>query len=179
MADSSMSFNFLGMRVEVKRGIIIPAVVIALALGLIAYRLINLSLVESIIGAIVGVLLYYLSSIVHHYGHHIAAKRTGHPMSHVNMWGIIGTSAYPDDEGELPPQVHVRRAIGGPIMSIIVSIVSFLVVMALNSIAGSLVWWLLVWWTISNFFIYTLGALTPLGFTDASTLLHYGRQRTS
>lgn len=173
MAEQLMDVNFLGMRVEIKRGIIVPLIAIAVGLGLIAFLLLKLTLVESIIGGIVGVLLYYLSSIVHHYGHHLAAQRTGYPMSHVNMWGIIGSSAYPADEGELRANIHIRRALGGPIMSFIVSIVSFLILLLLNNLAGSLVWWLLAWWTISNFFIYTLGSLTPLGFTDANTLLHY------
>jgi hypothetical protein len=38
-----------------------------------------------------------------------------------------------------------------------------------------LIYWLVVFAALENLFIYGLGALLPLGFTDGSTLLKYRR----
>src|SRR5262249_17011878 len=67
-------------------------------------------------GALVAVILHWLSEFLHHIGHALAARRTGFPMSGVRFGFLIGASVYPPTEPELPASVHIRRALGGPLM---------------------------------------------------------------
>lgn len=128
----------------------------------------------ALIGGLASSLLYWVGDILHNAGHAIAARRTGHPMKGILfgvMW-VLGASIYPKDEGKLPASVHVRRALGGPISSLIASVVSGLLAWALSS-TGGLVYGIVLTFFLMNLLIFTVGSLLPLGFTDGSTLLKY------
>jgi small basic protein len=72
----------------------------------------------------------------------------------------------------------VRRALGGPIMSLIGAIVAVVIAWLMSS-AGSPYIWIAVFAVLDNFLIFTLGAFLPLGFTDGSTLLRLWRERNA
>ena len=55
-------------------------------------------------------------------GHARAAEQVGYPMEGVHLWGVLGTSVYPTDEPELPAEVHVERALGGPKASAVLAV---------------------------------------------------------
>ncbi len=147
-------------------------IVLLLVAGLTA---IHLSFGQAVIGALLGALLYWSGETVHQFGHAWAAGAVGYPMSGIRYWGLLSTSVYPPDEPALPGSVHIRRALGGPFFSFIYSVVA--AVLAAVVQPGALIWWLVVFLTLVNVFVFTLGALLPLGFTDGSTILTWWGQR--
>ena len=107
-----------------------------------------------------------------------AARRTGYPMSGIRLgkWGVLGTSLYPADEPALPAAIHIRRALGGPAGSLVVTLAAAAVALALRAEGGAL-WWVAVFVFLDNLLLLTLGAFLPLGFTDGSTLLRWWGNR--
>ncbi|HEY7124888.1 MAG TPA: hypothetical protein VH540_13110 [Ktedonobacterales bacterium] len=124
---------------------------------------------------LVTVLLYWASVLVHQLGHAWAARRTGHPMTAIHLWLVLSTSRYPRDEPELPAGVHIRRALGGPVFSLVLALVLGVLTWILRPVGG-IIWWATLFLFLDNLLVLTLGALLPLGFTDGSTLLHWARK---
>ena len=93
---------------------------------------------------------HWFAGLVHHLGHAWAARRTGFPMSGIHCRLFLCASRYPRHEPMLPANVHIRRALGGPLFSFLLAVV-----------------------------VGALTALLPLGFTDGSTLLKWWPQRDS
>ena len=88
--------------------------------------------------------------------------------------GVLSSALYPSDEIELPPAIHIRRALGGPTASLLVAAFVFLLVRAL--VPGGVLWWLAILFLVDNLFVLGLGSLLPLGFTDGSTILQWLRK---
>ena len=122
-------------------------------------------------------LLHWLADLLHQAGHAIAARSTGYPMSGLRLWFLLSSGLYPLDEPELPVRTHVRRALGGPIMSLIVyhrrRCDRLLCVPQAVPTPGSRSL------LLDNLLIFTLGAFVPLGFTDGGTLLRLWRARNA
>jgi Zn-dependent protease len=95
-------------------------------------------------------------------------------MSAIKLWGVLSSSIYPPDEPPLPASVHIRRALGGPVLSLIVTFVSSILLFLLPP--GTILWWLALYFIADNLLVFTLGALLPLGFTDGTTLLRWLRK---
>jgi hypothetical protein len=117
--------------------------------------------------------------VVHNIGHNTAARSTGHPMvgTRLGFLLVLGASLYPADEPELPPDVHIRRALGGPVGSALFTVVLGALALALS---GTSVGWVAVVWFIDNLLVFTLGAWLPLGFNDVSTILYWrGKRRAA
>lgn len=130
----------------------------------------------AVTGGILATAVHYLSEFWHQFGHARAAEQTGFPMKGVTFVGPLGISIYPENEGLLPPETHIQRALGGPIFSFILALATGLVALALRPIGG-LPLSLAVFSFLDNLLIFTLGALLPLGFTDGSTILTWWDQR--
>lgn len=94
-------------------------------------------------------------------------------MSGVTFLGPLATSRYPANEGELPAKIHIRRALGGPVASAILTILTGLLLLAQPGAAGGVGYWLTLLTFLGNLLVFTLGAFLPLGFTDGSTLLRW------
>jgi hypothetical protein len=143
-----------------------------LALIGIGVWLLELPLSEAIIGGLAAALLYWVSDIVHHLGHTYAARRAGHPMMGIRLGTrfIFGTSVYPDDEEPLPANIHIRRALGGPIGSLLFTLATGVIALWLYP-TGGVVWWIALYVCLSSFLMFTIGPFIPLGFTDGSTIL--------
>jgi hypothetical protein len=134
---------------------------------------------KAIVGGLIAALLHFASDILHQLGHAWAARQTGYPMTGVRLWGVLSTSVYPRDEPPLPASVHIRRALGGPLGSLLVSILAALLLFALRDRDGVLRW-LALFFFLDNLLTFTLGAFLPLGFTDGSTLLYWwGRRKAA
>ncbi len=140
--------------------------------------LIRLPAGEAVGGGLVAVILHWLSIIAHQLSHAWAARRTGHPMTGIRlgMSGLLSTSLYPPDEPPLPAAIHVRRALGGPAGSLLMTLVAGVAALLLRP-AGGAPWWMGVFFFLDNLIVITLGALLPLGFTDGSTLLRWWGKR--
>lgn len=138
---------------------------------------IGIPLAESILIGLIATLLHWTSVLLHHLGHFIAARRTGYPMSGLQfgMFGILARDLYPADEPELLPAIHIRRALGGPIVSGLLSIVFFLL---LPLWSGNW-YWLSLFILLENLFLFTLQVFVPLSFNDGGTILKNLQRKSS
>lgn len=129
---------------------------------------------SALIGGLLAATLHFVSEMWHQMGHARAAERTGYPMEGVHLWTVLGTSVYPSDEPELPPEVHVDRALGGPRASAFLVLVGGLVAL-ISRPFSSLTYMLGTVFALENLIIFTLGAFLPLPFmeTDGTTLKRY------
>jgi hypothetical protein len=115
--------------------------------------------------------------IVHHLGHAAAAWAAGHPMSGIRLWGWLATSLCPEDEPVLPVAVHIRRAMGGPLASVVFAVGIIYAALGLHS-KGNQAWSLLAFVALDSLLIFGFGSLIPLGFNDGSTLIYwFGRKK--
>ncbi len=118
------------------------------------------------------VALHWAGELGHQWGHATAARYAGYPMIGLRLWGPLSASLYPPDEPDLPAAVHIRRALGGPTASALISLTAALVFSrvsprrrVLRALAGFAL--------LENLLVFTLGAFVPLGFNDGSTLLYW------
>ncbi len=127
-------------------------------------------------GGVLATLLHFFSELWHQSGHARAAERTGYPMTGVHFWGVLATSLYPPDEPELPGELHVARAWGGPRASVWFAAVGGLVALAMRPLGG-ISHMVSTLFALDNLFVFTLGALVPLPFleTDGVILRRYRR----
>lgn len=145
-------------------------------LAVLATLLLGLSPAVAIVTGLAAVLLHWFSEMWHQYGHARAARRTGYPMTGIRLWLLLGTSLYPEDEPELPAEIHIRRALGGPTASFVLSLISVVIALALRPVGGA-PFYLALFWLVENVFVFTIGAFIPLGFNDGSTLLYWWPRR--
>ena len=139
---------------------------------LVAGAWLDLTLVEEVLWGFLAMLFHVEAILIHYFGHYWASQRSGYPMSGIHLWMVLGRPVFPEDEPELTNATHRQRAWGGPVASCLGGI--FYLVLALLLRPISPFWWsVLLVGFIDNFFIFCLGALLPLGFTDGSTLLRY------
>jgi Zn-dependent protease len=130
---------------------------------------------SSLIGLGISV-VHWLSLFVHHFGHAIAARRTGYPMVGMRIWWWLATSLYPGDEPSLPREIHLQRAFGGPVASLAFAVMAALLVLPLYA-AGYWAWPFFAIAGLDSFLIFAIGSLIPLGFNDGSTILRWLRER--
>lgn len=123
-----------------------------------------------------AVILHWLGDLIHHCGHAWVARRIGYPMRRIVSWTIMFTSAYPKDEPPLPAAVHIRRALGGPAASLLITFTSGALLLSLPE-GNSPLYLLTTFFFWENLLVFFLGAFVPLGFTDGSTLLHWWPRR--
>jgi hypothetical protein len=146
--------------------------------GLLGRLIFHRGVLVSIAGGAVLVALHILSEILHNVGHAVAARRTGYPMTGLRMWGIFGTSVYPEDEGQLPARVHIRRAVGGPVGSATAAAATGVMAAATAVVLPRFTWIPLLFF-LDNLLVFFLGNFVPVGFNDASTFLHWRKRRES
>lgn len=164
--------NVFGLKLIIHPSAIICSILLELFLIFAGIQWLSLTVLDSVVGACVAIVLYWIASLGHHYGHAIAAKRTGYAMSAIRPWMLLGKSLYPKDEPDLPAEIHIQRALGGPVFSLTLSAVAGALVWATRP-GGGLPYYLMLFFFWINFLIFGLGALLPLGFTDGSTLLYW------
>ena len=165
-----------GLNLTAKPSAIIGSLALWIVLSGVGLAWLKLSIGEAILGGLIATLLHWVSELLHQLGHARAARRTGYPMIGIRAWGVLSTSVYPDDEPPLPASIHIRRALGGPSVSIVVGILIGSLALTLRDSAG-LLRWFAQFVALENLLVFGLGAFLPLGFTDGSTLLRYWGQR--
>ncbi len=164
-----------GLRITVKPSALLGTLLLWALLGAIA-RWLGLALPQALAAGLAATVLHWLSDLIHHLGHAWAARRTGYPMLGVCFWGVLGTSIYPRDEPPLPAAVHIRRALGGPLASLLLAGLAGLATLLIGP-SGGVAWWVALFCLLENLCINSLQALLPLGFNDGATLLYWWRRR--
>lgn len=159
-------------------------VLAVLAVGL-AHWLVRVPLGLSIVAGVLSALLFMVCEWLHQLGHSLAARRVGHPMVGIQFFNLFSAGQYPSDEPVLPPQVHVRRALGGFWINLVIGLLLLPVTLKLWPMGReilpplvSLVAWLAGFGAFVNIVVLGVGALLPLkipggGLNDGGTLLHY------
>ena len=124
--------------------------------------------------------LMLVSDWLHQLGHARAARRTGYPMIGIHFSSPFAISVYPADEPQIPSELHMRRALGGFWVNLVVGLLLAPAAIYLWP-RGGLLAWLAGFTSVFNFFVIGLGALLPIDipgvFTiDGGTLLRYWRE---
>ncbi len=149
-----------------------------IVLSAIAIAALGMSFGLGVLLGLIVMLLHWLSELIHHIGHALAARRTGYPMQAIKIGGIYGflaLSSYPADEAALPDSIHMRRALGGPIASLFPTIIFGIGALLLR---GPL-WWAAIFLFAENL-IFTIQVLLPMGKlldNDGNTLWRWWRGR--
>ena len=161
-----------GLRVTAGNSAILGFMGVWAAAFVVALTALGLPSLEAMIGGLACAAIHFGLEFAHQLGHTIAARATGWPMTGVHFWLILALSKYPSDEPDLPGRVHIRRALGGPIASLLLSI-------PLGLLAGALgPWdatpgWIAAFAFLDCLLFFGIGSLLPLGFTDGSTILRW------
>jgi hypothetical protein len=153
--------------------------VLSLILAQVARRWFHLRPSQAFAGGLLGAAFHFFSEFWHQLGHARAARHVGYPMRGIHFWGALAASRYPHEEEELPPDIHIARALGGPQASLMLTIVAgALALLARPLGGGGLPAFLTSFLAIDNLLVFTLGALTPLPFfeTDGVTILRQLRR---
>ena len=100
------------------------------------------------------------------------AQSTGYPMRGVRFVHVLAYSVYPRDEPELSGKIHIRRALGGPAISLAVTVLALVILLVAQTVGGFL-FWIALWFFLDNLLVFFLGAFLPLGFTDGSSILKW------
>lgn len=136
----------------------------------------DFSLGQAVVVGLTAVLLHWLSDLWHHLGHGWVAGRLGYPMQSVISWLVLFSSRYPQDEPPLHATIHIKRALGGPAASLLITLLAGLLLLVGPS-QGSASYVLIAFIFWENLLVLFLGAFLPLGFTDGSTLLTWWPRR--
>lgn len=154
----------------------VGALLLTLIFSFLGRRLFRLSPSAALAGGTLATALHFLSELWHQQGHARAAARAGYPMTGVRLWGVLGTSLYPPDEPELPNEVHVARALGGPLASAWLTGAGALATLLMWPVGG-VARMVSALFALENLLVFTLGAFLPLPFmeTDGTTLLRHRR----
>lgn len=169
MAESISLGQIAGLHLSAKRSAIFGSLLLWGLFAVLGWALFATP-GQALLFGLVCTALHWLSDLVHHLGHARAARRAGYPMIGVSAWFIFGQSLYPEDEPPLSGRIHVRRALGGPIASILLGCLAGALAL-LTHPSASLAWWALIVVALDNWLLLGFGAFVPLGFTDGSTLL--------
>jgi len=169
-------FTLMGVQIQLTQSGVIGTVGLWLVFTLLAWWLLPLPPAAKILAGLLATFLHWFSELLHQLGHAWVARQVGYPMQRIRMWYGLAAGLYPKDEPPLPAEIHIRRALGGPTVSLFLSVVGAVLVGLLSS-TGGLVYYLVLFFALENFFVFFIGALLPLGFTDGSTLLTWWPKR--
>lgn len=166
--------RLVGLNLSSVPSVFVGTVLLWIALCGIAIGLFGFPFGVAAVLAFIATGLHWASETLHQLGHAWAARKTGNPMIGIRYWGVLSTSVYPADEKILPATIHIRRALGGPAGSLVVTVAAFVILFALDATnVGGIVWLLALFFFLENLSVFFFGALLPLGFTDGSTLLRW------
>ena len=188
MSDQLFAFSFFKLRTTVTRLAAVSFGVLALVATALAAWLAHLSLGPALAAGVLSAVIFFLSELAHHAGHAVAAAWVGYPMRGIHFFSVLAGSVYPEDEPDLAPRLHIRRALGGFGVNVLLGLLcwplaAYLFPQGTEILppAISVVAWLAAFSTVTNFMVLGLGVFVPIklpggGWTDGATLLHYWRE---
>ncbi|MBK7455016.1 MAG: hypothetical protein IPJ46_15245 [Anaerolineales bacterium] len=168
--------KLFGLQISILPLAFVGTLVLWIVFTVIARSGLNIPFSQSLLMGFIATLLHWTFELIHSLGHAYAAKRTGHPMTGITLgaMAVFALTQYPKDEPELSPSIHIRRALGGPIINGLLSIVFYFL---LPLWRGN--WfWIGMFAFIENLFVYTLQIFLPLGFNDGGTILKNLRRKS-
>jgi hypothetical protein len=165
-----------GLELTAQSSVVSSSIALGAVLAALAALMLKMPAGTAVLMGVAAVMLHWFSELVHQLGHAVAARRTTHPMIGIRFWGLLGTALYPGDEPALPAEVHILRALGGPIASLFLSFLAWALMVATRASGGPL-WWVAVFFLAENALVFTLQAFIPLGFNDGATLWYWLRKR--
>lgn len=169
-----------GLRITARSSAFMSMIAVWVVLVFIAFVLYKVPLADAVIGGLVAMLIHWVSALAHQLGHSFAARRTGYPMIGVYFLGALAMSIYPKNEPSLAGGIHIRRALGGPILSGLVALAAgwlYLFLTGTFTIGSEephyryIIVLVGLFFFLDNLLVFTLGALLPLRFTDGGTIL--------
>lgn len=175
MESETQVGSIAGQRLSVQPSFFIARLLFMVTLAVLGRVVFKLSPPEALFGAIIAVVLDAFAVLVHQLGHAWIAKRVGWPMIGISFWGLFSTCIYPPDEPELPPMVHVRRAVGGPFASLLLGLTTGLPALWLFPQMG-LARLLALFWLVDNCLVKFLLAFGPLPWTDGPPVWYWGKR---
>jgi hypothetical protein len=160
------------LRISTEPSAAVGFVVLTLLLTQAARYWFRLRPSQAIAGGLLGAALHFFSEFWHQLGHARAARQAGYPMHGIHFWGALAASRYPHDEEELPPDIHIARALGGPQASLLLAMVAGIAALLARPLGGLLAF-ITSFLALDNLLVFTLGALAPIPFfeTDGVTIL--------
>jgi len=166
--------KIFGLQIDILPVTFLATLLLWIGLSAAAYAM-GSPLRESFMLGLVAALLHWTSVLLHHLGHFIASERAGYTMSglELGMFGILARDLYPADEPKLLPATHIRRALGGPIVSGLLTVIFFLLLPLWSGNWHWLGWFIL----LENLFLFTLQVFIPLSFNDGGTILRNLRKK--
>jgi hypothetical protein len=183
-----MRFKLLGLQVTFSLAAGVAFLGLALVAALLAGWQLELTAGPALLAGVLSALVFFISDLLHQLGHALAARRVGHPMVGIHFFHLLSGSVYPRSEPALPPGAHIRRALGGFWVNLVLGALFLPVALALYPRGTellppgpSVVAWVAAFGAFTNILILGLGALVPLklpggGWTDGGTLLYYWRE---
>ncbi|MBI5943370.1 MAG: hypothetical protein HY864_03305 [Chloroflexi bacterium] len=165
-----------GLQIKVLPLAFFGTLILWIGFSVVSFYGIRIAFSESVLLGFIAALLHWTFELVHGLGHAIASKQTGYPMTGITLGAlaIFALTVYPSDEPELPPSIHIRRALGGPIINGLLSIAFFLL---LPLWRGNW-YWLGMFALFENLFVYTLQVFLPLSFNDGGTIWRNLRRKS-
>lgn len=127
----------------------------------------------ALVGGLLALILHWSCELAHQFGHIWAGRQVGYAANGIQLWWVFSSTFYPADEPTLPTAIHLRRALGGPALSLVLTIVTGALFFVLLPVGGY-IWRFEAVFAIQNLLTFIIGLL-PLGFTDGSTLLRLRR----
>lgn len=164
--------RWFGLRLSVSPVAILAFAVLGMVCTVLAAVWLKLGLLESLQAGLWSALVFFISDLAHQWGHARAAQATGYPMTGIRFHSLFSASQYPPDEPPLPPQIHIRRALGGFWVNLLigVSLAPFAGLMMLASGGGGAARWVLPFVMFTNVFVLGLGALLPIDIPGVFTV---------
>lgn len=133
-------------------------VIVEIIFGMIAALVTGNSLV---VGVLWGILIV-VSLTLHSIGHILGGLYVGSPMDEVLVTASRQVNIYRNDPPNLPSRVHLGRALGGPLMNIVVGAITLI----LTALGGGAT---LLFFAAVNL-VWGLGALLPLPSVDGEVI---------
>ncbi len=173
-------FTLFGLKVTFSVFGIVSFLIAVPPIAWLAARLLQLTFGQAVLAGTLSAIAMFAFEIIHQCGHAWAAKSVGYPMIGIHWHSWFSSGLYPADEPPLPPSVHIRRALGGFWINVLIGLLLIPLSIYLWPRGGVMAW--TVAFTVAwNVAILGLGALAPIDipgvFTiDGGTILHYWRE---
>ncbi len=175
-------FTLFGLKVTISAFGIVSFLVAVPPIAWLAARPLRVPLTfsQAVLAGTLSAIAMFVFEFIHQWGHSRAARSVGYPMTGIHWHSWFSSGIYPADEPPLPPSVHIRRALGGFWINVLIGLL-----LAPPAIyfwpCGGGVAWVIAFTSVWNFFVLGLGALLPIDIpgvftTDGGTILHYWRE---